>query len=80
LLAGLRPSGVVAAALLFGALSNGGKVMGIQAGVPFDLLFFIIALVIMFVAAPGLIRTIWRIRVSKPQPELAISQQPAASE
>jgi simple sugar transport system permease protein len=80
LLAGLRPSGVVAAALLFGALSNGGKVMGIQAGVPFDLLFFIIALVIMFVAAPGLIRSIWRIKVSKPQPELAISQQPVASE
>jgi simple sugar transport system permease protein len=80
LLAGLRPSGVVAAALLFGALTNGGKVMGIQSGIPFDLLFFIMALVIMFVAAPGLIRSIWRIRVSKPQPELAISQQPVASE
>ena len=80
LLAGLRPSGVVAAALLFGALSNGGKVMGIQSGIPFDLLSFIFALVIMFVAAPGLIRTIWRIKVSKPQPELAITQQPVASE
>lgn len=80
LLAGLRPSGVVAAALLFGALSNGGKVMGIQSGIPFDLLSFIFALVIMFVAAPGLIRTIWRIKVSRPQPELAISQQPVASE
>ena len=80
LLAGLRPSGVVAAALLFGALSNGGKAMGIQSGIPFDLLSFIFALVIMFVAAPGLIRTIWRIKVSKPQPELAITQQPVASE
>ena len=40
--------------------------MSIQSGVPFDLLFFIIALVIMFVAAPGLIRTIWRIKVRKP--------------
>jgi general nucleoside transport system permease protein len=80
LLAGLRPGGVVAAALLFGALSNGGKIMGIQSGIPFDLLSFIFALVIMFVAAPGLIRTIWRIKVSKPQPELAISQQPVASE
>jgi general nucleoside transport system permease protein len=80
LLAGLRPSGVVLASLLFGALANGGKVMGIQSGIPFDLLFFIMALVIMFVAAPGLIRSIWRIKVSKPQPELAISQQPVASE
>jgi len=39
--------------------------------VPFDLLFFIIALVIMFVAAPGLIRTIWRVKVAKPPPEVA---------
>lgn len=65
LLAGLRPSGVVLAALLFGALTTGGKEMGIQTGIPFDLLFFIIALVIMFVAAPGLIRTIWRVKVSQ---------------
>lgn len=71
LLAGLRPSGVVMAALLFGALTNGGKHMGVESGVPFDLLFFIMALVIMFVAAPGLIRGIWRIKVGKPAPEIA---------
>ena len=80
LLAGLRPSGVVLAALLFGALSNGGKLMGIQSGIPFDLLTFIMALVIMFVAAPGLIRTIWQIKVSRAKPELQISVQPTASE
>jgi simple sugar transport system permease protein len=62
LLAGLRPSGVVMAALLFGALTNGGKLMGVQSGIPFDLLSFIMALVIMFVAAPGLIRGIWRLK------------------
>lgn len=71
LLAGLRPSGVVAAALLFGAMTTGGKVMGIQSGIPFDLLFFIMAMVIMFVAAPGLIRAIWRVRVARPAPEIA---------
>lgn len=65
LLAGLRPGGVVLAALLFGALTTGGKEMGIQTGIPFDLLLFIIALVIMFVAAPGLIRSIWRVPVTK---------------
>jgi ABC-type uncharacterized transport system permease subunit len=75
LLAGLRPSGVVLAALLFGALTTGGKLMGIQSGIPFDLLFLIMALVIMFVAAPGLIRSIWRIRVSKPLPEVATVSQ-----
>ena len=71
LLASLRPSGVVAAALLFGALTTGGKVMGIESGIPFDLLFFIIAMVIMFVAAPGLIRSIWRVKVAGPAPEVA---------
>jgi len=71
LLAGLRPSGVVLSALLFGALTQGGKRMGIDTGIPFDLLLFIMALVIMFVAAPGLIRSIWRVRVSKPAPEIA---------
>jgi simple sugar transport system permease protein len=71
LLAGLRPSGVVLAALLFGAMTNGGKLMGVQSGIPFDLLFFIMAMVIMFVAAPGLIRAIWRVKVAKPAPEIA---------
>jgi general nucleoside transport system permease protein len=76
LLAGLRPSGVVMAALLFGALTNGGKLMGVQSGIPFDLLIFIMALVIMFVAAPGLMRSIWRIRVAKPAEVTPVS--PAA--
>ena len=80
LLAGLRPSGVVLAALLFGALTQGGKLMGIQTGIPYDLLLFIMALVIMFVAAPGLIRSIWRIKVGKPAPELNLTVQPTASE
>lgn len=75
LLASLRPSGVILAALLFGALTTGGKLMGIQSGIPFDLLSFIMALVIMFVAAPGLIRSIWRVRVSKPAPEVAATTQ-----
>jgi general nucleoside transport system permease protein len=80
LLAGLRPSGVVLAALLFGALTRGGKQMGIDTGIPYDLLVLIMAMVIMFVAAPGLIRSIWRIKVAKPAPELAVSSQPTASE
>jgi general nucleoside transport system permease protein len=71
LLAGLRPSGVVAAGLLFGALTTGGKVMGIESGIPFDLLSFIMAMVIMFVAAPALIRALWRVKVPPPAPEVA---------
>ena len=71
LIASLRPSGVVVAALLFGALTNGGKQMGIESGIPSQLLTFIISMVIMLVAAPGLIRSIWRVKVAKPAPEIA---------
>ena len=61
LLAGLRPSGVVLAALLYGALTSGAKNMVIATGIPLALLVVIIALALMFVAAPGLTRSIWRL-------------------
>ena len=53
LLAGRRPGGIVVAALLYGALSNGAKGMTIVTGIPLALLVVIVALAIMFVAAPG---------------------------
>jgi len=62
LLGGTRPGGVIAAALLFGALNNGGHEMQIETAIPLDLLVFIQALVIMFVAAPGLVRQIYRLK------------------
>jgi len=61
LLGGLRPSGIVLAALLYGALNNGAKGMVIETGVPLDLLVVVIALAVMFVAAPGLTRSIWHV-------------------
>ena len=60
LLAGNRPLGIVVAALLFGALRTGGGLMQVKTGIPLDLLVFIQALVIMFVAAPVLLRSIYR--------------------
>jgi len=63
LLGGSTPLGVVLAALLFGVLRAGATPMQAATGIPIDLVVVIQALVIMFVAAPALIREIYRIRV-----------------
>jgi simple sugar transport system permease protein len=62
LLAGSRPGGVVAAALFYGALTTGAKTMVIATGIPLALLVVIVGFAIIFVAAPGLTRQIWRLR------------------
>ena len=60
-----RPLGVVAAALLFGALRAGATPMQSATGTPLDLVVVIQALVIMFIAAPALVRAIFRIRAER---------------
>ena len=72
LIAGLRPSGIVLAAVLYGALNNGAKTMVIATGIPLALLVVIITLALMFVAAPSLIRSIWRLRPPTPTPDRAV--------
>jgi general nucleoside transport system permease protein len=59
-----RPGGVVAAALLFGVLRAGATPMQAATQIPIDLVVVIQAFVIMFIAAPALVRTIYR--VSRP--------------
>jgi len=63
LMAASRPRGIILASLLFGALRAGATPMQSLTGVPIDLVVVIQALVIMFVAAPALVREIYRIRV-----------------
>lgn len=53
--------GTVAAGLLFGALKAGGRAMQAQTGTSLDLVVVIQALVIIFIAAPGLVRALYRI-------------------
>lgn len=59
------PLGVALAALLFGAFSAGGRSMQANTGIPSQLVSVLEALIVLFVAAPGVIRTIYRIRVSR---------------
>lgn len=60
-----NPAGVVAAALLFGGLRAGAVAMQASTSTPVDLVQVIEALVILFVAAPAVIRAIYRLRAER---------------
>jgi len=60
-----HPAGIVAASILFGALAAGGRTMQAAAGVGIDLIVVIQALIIVFIAAPELVRAIFRVKVGK---------------
>ncbi|SEG35597.1 nucleoside ABC transporter membrane protein [Thermomonospora echinospora] len=62
LLGRASPVGTVAAALLFGALQAGGREMQAAAGVSIEIVTVIQALIVLFVAAPPLVRGIFRLR------------------
>ena len=71
LIGGRRPSGLVVAALLYSVLESGAKNMVIVTDLSLSLLMVIVTLTLLFVAAPGLIRSIWRLkppRVDSPAP------------
>ncbi|MEQ8659028.1 MAG: ABC transporter permease [Hyphomicrobiales bacterium] len=54
-----HPVGILAAGLLFGGLEAGGRQMQVDAGVSIDLIGIIQALIIVFIAAPLLVRAIF---------------------
>ncbi len=63
-----HPVGVVLAGLLFGALEAGGREMQATVFIPVDLVQVIQALVIIFIAAPALIRGLYRLSVDDEGP------------
>ncbi len=65
LLGRTHPAGVVAAAFLFGILRAGATGMQAATAVPVDIIVVIQALVIVFIAAPALVRQIFRIKARK---------------
>ena len=56
------PLGTVFAALLFGALRAGGLTMQASTDTPLELVLVIQALVVLFIAAPALIKSIFRLK------------------
>ena len=65
LLGRAKPVGVVLAAVLFGALHAGGTTMQAATQVPTDIAQVIQGLIVLFVAAPPLIRVMFRLREAR---------------
>lgn len=59
------PVGVVLASLLYGTLRNGATNMQIVSGVPIYIVQVLQAIILAFIAAPAIIRTIYRLRTPK---------------
>ncbi|GAA3235610.1 ABC transporter permease [Actinocorallia longicatena] len=64
LLGRASPIGTVFAAILFGALQAGGRSMQSEAGISIEIVTVIQALIVLFVAAPPLVRGIFRLKGS----------------
>lgn len=60
-----HPAGIVAAGILFGALRSGGQVMQVETDLSIDLILVVQALIVVFIAAPALIKAIYRVRTGK---------------
>jgi simple sugar transport system permease protein len=56
---------VVLAGLLFGALHAGAPLMQVATGTPVDMVQVLEGTIVLFVAAPLLIRTMFRLRTAK---------------
>lgn len=56
-----NPVGVLFAGLLFGALRAGGVAMQTDTGVPIDIVLVVQSFIVLFIAAPPLVRTIFRL-------------------
>lgn len=71
LLGKATPIGTVFAALLFGALRAGGRTMQSSTQTPLDLVLIIQALIVLFIAAPALIKSIFRLKSVETSESLA---------
>ncbi|WP_277051254.1 ABC transporter permease [Ruania albidiflava] len=56
-----RPAGIVGASVLFGALRAGSPLMQIASQTPIDIVLVIQAVIVLFIAAPPLVRTMFHL-------------------
>ena len=62
-----RPLGILAAGLLFGAFKAGGFAMQASENIPVDIVLVVQSLIVLFIAAPPLIRAIFRLPTREAQ-------------
>jgi simple sugar transport system permease protein len=74
LLGRASPWGTIAAGILFGALRAGGVTMQARTGTPIDIVLVVQALIVLFIAAPPLVRAVFRIKVRAPEPVTAAAK------
>ena len=74
-----KPIGVFFAGILFGALKAGGYSMQAAQGVPIDIVLVVQSLIVLFIAAPPLVRAIFRLPipgvVKKPRTVVSAAQK-----
>lgn len=70
LLGRARPWGVFFAGLLFGAFKAGGFAMQAAEGIPIDIVLVVQSLIVLFIAAPPLVRALFRLPtpIGEPKP------------
>lgn len=60
-----NPLGVLAAGILFGGLRAGAVTMQASQGIPVDIVFVVQSMIVLFIAAPPLVRAIFRIKAER---------------
>ena len=73
------PWGTFAAGVLFGAFRAGAVQMQIQTGTPIDIVLVVQSLIVLFIAAPPLVRAIFGLNPRKKKPSTAGTSKTAAT-
>jgi ABC-type uncharacterized transport system permease subunit len=74
LLAKNNPFGIIAASFLWGAMRNGADLMELSSGVSKYIISLIQGLVLLFIAAPGIIRWVFRIKEERKAEEAPLTR------
>ena len=74
MLAKNNPFGILAASFLFGAMRNGADLMELTSGVSKYIISLVQGLVLLFVAAPAVVRWLYRIKATHKEEEAPLTR------